>query len=347
MSRHLPGIIDLHEDISLNIRYATQKDFGVRNELHQGNSPVGFAVNNNIDLPRLREGNVRAVFGAIFGVTGTNLQNLESEEKYNFEKVSSIKTGLPGVIDQLGVYYQLASRFPRDLRIIHNYNEYQSAVSSNRIGIILHLEGIDFLNKEPDLLGAFISLGIRSVAFTWRNKNRFGSGNNTKGGLQELGRETIDYLHRNGVIFDLAHVNEQTFFEAAEVMDWPFIVSHTLCRGIVNNTRNISDQQIKLVAEKGGVIGLAPITAYLGGNRLVDYVAHFVYIKKLVGADYIAFGTDFDGMIDKEDEFIDGFEDVSKFPNLIEALDLAGFSEEDIEKICHTNVERVMSEVMK
>jgi len=180
------------------------------------------------------------------------------------------------------------------------------------------------------------------LALTWRNKNIFAGGNNTEAGLTEQGKKLLEKALQKGVIIDLAHSNQKTFFEAAEILQKPFAVSHTNCAAVFANSRNISDEQIELVAKKGGVVGVSAITEHLGGSTMADYIKHILYIVQLVGPDYVGFGTDFDGMVDPEDKFIAGFEDVSYFPNVLKALAETGLSSADIEKIAYKNWQRLI-----
>ena len=341
--------IDLHEDIALNVIYDTHKDIAKRYSLNKGYNEFGFPVHNNVDLPRLKEGGVKFVFASIFSLDKKSVANLTkiTNQGYNFSKLKKIKTGLEGAIEQLSYYYGVAEKLSSTLKIIKSKNDYFSVKKSkDKIGFILHSEGIDYFPDENSV-EIFYNLGLRSLALTWRNKNKFGGGNNVKGGLTDLGRVVLDKCQKLGIIIDLAHANTKTFFDVVNYIKKPPMVSHTNCYALQPHNRNLTDEQIKKIAEKGGVIGISVIYDQIGGTTIKDYVKHFIHIKKLVGVDYLAFGTDFDGLIDPDIIFLKNFEDVSQFDNVIKELEKSGFKESEIEKICYKNAERLILEYLK
>ena len=340
-------IIDLHQDVALNSLYSTGKDITKTYSLHQGSNNAGFAVNNNTDIPRLKKGNVKLIFSTIFSLDNKSIEMLakESPENYNFNKVFKIKSGLAGALEQYSYYFDIFSK-SKDLVHVKSKKNYLSLKSSKKIGFLIHLEGIDYFGNSLDFLDASFELGARSIALTWRNQNAFASGNSTTGGLTYLGKKIIKKIKAKKMIFDLAHANKKTFWDAMKFVDFPVIVSHSLCQAIVDNSRNIDDDQIKAVAKTGGLVGLAVIPDYIGGDKISDYIKHFVHISDLVGVNHVAFGTDFDGLIDKEDRFIKNFEDVSKYNNVLKGFKKAGFTNKDIEKFTHENVERVILQIL-
>lgn len=335
-------IIDLHQDIATNALYATGKDIGKRYSLHEGTVQVpGIAVNNNADIPRYREGNLKLVFGVVFSLDKESVDELNAlqQTEYDFSKMNGLKYGLSGAVEQLAYYHDVLHAYSNDLQLVRSRADYEDL--GGKIGVLLHLEGIDYI-ADLSLLESFYKMGVRSVAMTWRNKNVFASGNNVEGGLTDLGRELIGKTRELGMVFDLAHANPQTFWDAMEAIDFPFMVSHTLVNRIKENSRNLTDDQIKAVAERGGVVGIATIPDYMSGDTMDDYVDQFDYIVKLVGEDHVVFGTDFDGLVDPTDRFVQGFEDASMYQNVLQAFDKRGFSETAIEKIAYKNAERLI-----
>lgn len=342
-------IIDIHNDIAANVIEATQKDITQRHTLYEGTPQVpGLVAHNNVDLPRLREGNVKMVFATIFGLDQASFDELVAleQDEYNFEKLKQIKFGLAAARDQMEYYQTIFQHHPDQVVPIRAFDEYEELLNTPQIGMLLHLEGIDFVDRELQLLGEFYRAGVRSVALTWRNRNLFGGGNNVAGGLTDLGAKIIHRIEELGMIFDLAHANQATFWDAMEVITNPPIVSHALCEGICPNSRNLTDTQICAVVEKGGVIGLAAIPDYIGGDQLDDYVNHFEYVINLVGDDHVGFGTDFDGLVDPIDRFMDGFTGSDGFPNVITIFKQRGWSVDTISKISHRNIERIMQQVL-
>jgi len=336
-------VIDIHEDIALNALYSTTKDISKMHTLHQGFSKAGFPVNNNVDIPRLKKGKVKLVFSTIFSIDSGTIKELVKErpDNYNFEKLHNIKTDLSGALEQYAFYSKLFFDHKNKVIQIRTKNDYQELKKGNKIGILLHSEGVDYFQDVEDL-ELFHQFGLRSVALTWRNKNIFGGGNNSTRGLTKQGERLLKAAQEMGVIIDLAHANKETFYGALKIIKKPFFVSHTNCNAIFENSRNITDEQIRAVASRGGVIGVAPITEHMGGSSMEDYLDHIMHIVNLAGIEHVCFGTDFDGMVDPEDKFIKGFEDVSKFGNVQKGLTSRGLKKREVEKISFRNAERVI-----
>lgn len=341
-------VIDIHEDIALNAIYSTSKDISKKHTLHQGISKVGFPVNNNVDIPRLKKGQVKLVFSTIFSIDSLTIEELikDPSENYNFKKLRKVKTDLAGAIEQYAFYSKLFFDNKDKIQQIRTKKDYRELKKNNKVGILLHSEGTDYFQSVDDL-EVFYKFGLRSLALTWRNKNIFGGGNNSGRGLTKLGIELIRKTQQMGVIIDLAHANRKTFYNVLKQIKRPCFVSHTNCNAIHKNSRNITDQQIKAVASKGGVIGIAPITEHMGTNTLDGYLDHIMHVVSLVGAEHVCFGTDFDGMVDPEDKFIKGFEDVSKFGTVLKSLPERGLKKKDVDLISFKNAERVILENLK
>ena len=205
-------IIDAHEDIALNALHATQKDLGKRHTLHQGKNFSGFCVNNNSDLLRLREGDVKFVFSTIFSIDEATVEDLikNPSAPYNFSKLGKIKGGLLGIVEQIAFYSETLSRLHDQVEFVRSRKDYERIKKTpGKIGFILHSEGIDYFTGLDDF-EIFYRFGLRSLALTWRNKNIFGSGNNAKGGVTKIGKELLKTAQEKGVIIDLAHANAKT-----------------------------------------------------------------------------------------------------------------------------------------
>ena len=174
-------------------------------------------------------------------------------------------------------------------------------------------------------------------------------------GLTPMGKEIIHEMNKLGMMVDISHVADKTFYNALETSQAPLIASHSACRAITNVPRNMTDDMIKALAQKGGVIQVnfycpfisqksadahkdAPVRA-----TIADVVAHIDHVKQIAGIDAIGIGTDFDGI---ECAPI-GLDDVSKFPALTRALLEKGYSPADIKKIYGGNTLRLMRQVEK
>jgi membrane dipeptidase len=167
-------------------------------------------------------------------------------------------------------------------------------------------------------------------------------------GLTPLGKDIVREMNRLGMMVDISHVADKTFYDALETSQAPLIASHSACRAITDVARNLTDEMIKALAAKGGVIQINFFCNFVTrkpGVRatLADVVAHIDHVKQIAGIDAIGIGSDFDGI----DCAPEGLDDVSKFPSLTRALLAKGYSPADIKKIYGGNTLRLMRQVEK
>jgi membrane dipeptidase len=167
-----------------------------------------------------------------------------------------------------------------------------------RIGLILSLEGAEPLGLDPGLAGVFFELGVRMVGLTWNRRNAFadGAAESGRGGLSRLGHELVERLARLGVMVDLSHASEQTFADVLAHEAHPqVLVSHACCRAVHDTPRNVSDDQLRALADRDGVIGLMALPLAVDPERptierLVDHIDHAVSVA---GIEHVALGGDF------------------------------------------------------
>jgi microsomal dipeptidase-like Zn-dependent dipeptidase len=163
------------------------------------------------------------------------------------------------------------------------------------------------------------------------------------GGLSALGREAIREMNRVGMMVDLSHAAESTFYQAIEASATPIVCSHSSARALCDHPRNLTDDQLRALAASGGVVQTCLYDGFLrkeGGATIDDAVRHIVHMVRVAGIDHVGIGTDFDG-----DGGIIGCADASEVINLTRRLRAEGFTEEDIEKLWGGNFLRVMREV--
>lgn len=189
---------------------------------------------------------------------------------------------------------------------------------------------------------------MRYMTITWNNSTDWAvsaqDSRSTTVGLSDFGRQVIRTMDSLGIIIDVSHTGIKTIQDILQVTQNPIIATHSGARALRNHYRNLYDWQIQDIANRGGVIGIVFYPYFLNGTSnasINDVIAHIDYIKNLVGIDYVAIGSDFDGI-----EVVPlGLEDTSKFPNLTEALFERGYSREDIDKILYKNFKRVFEQV--
>jgi len=211
------------------------------------------------------------------------------------------------------------------------------------VAALLGIEGAHALEGNLDNVAAFARRGVRYLGLLHFSANEAGSpaygrGRRDGDGLTPWGIALVERCEAEGLIVDLAHINKRGFVDACRVAKRPPIVSHTGVLGAFEHWRNIDDEQLKLVADKGGVVGVIFCPRYVGGDGLEPVVRHLRHIVNVVGEDAAALGSDWDGFIVPTTPL----KDPRGLPLLTDAMLAAGFSRTAIGKILRENVVRVL-----
>ena len=236
-----------------------------------------------------------------------------------------------------------------DMEIVRNIEELKNAKKANKIGAFLSIEEGEVIKGSIDNLKKVYEMGIRILTITWNYKNKLGypnSGYTYKNeGLTKRGIEVVEECENLGIIPDVSHLSDAGFYDLIRVCKKPFIASHSNSRAITNHPRNLDDHMIKLLAEKGGIMGINFCSDFLGTesiSSIEEMIFHIKHIKNIGGIDVLAIGSDFDG-IQNEVEI----KDASEFNKLYVALKNNKFNETEIEKIFYKNVIRVFKDTLK
>jgi membrane dipeptidase len=230
-----------------------------------------------------------------------------------------------------------------------------------RIGLVLSLEGCEPLGADPSSIDVFWELGVRMVGLTWNRRNAFADGCSEPpgGGLSGLGRELVDRLAELGIAIDLAHASERTFEDVLERSgDAPVLVSHAGCRAVHDISRNLSDGQLRALAERGGVLGVMLIPFAVGEpatlNRAIDHVEH---AADVMGDGGVALGGDFTHQLSQAltgtrpdpmlppgllGEAIEGLSGPQEYGALVDALRRRGWDGERLDGVLRGNLLRVL-----
>jgi len=265
-------------------------------------------------------------------------------------------------------------------KLIHitSVEDIYKAKKGNKLGILFHFQGSAPFETDLNSIEVYHRLGVRMVQLCYNVKDFVGDGcaERTDCGLSEFGVKVIGELNRLGIVVDCSHTGYRTTMDAIEVSKKPVIVSHGNARSVCDSFRNLRDDQIKAIAQKGGVVGLVGYPDFVTKKRkptLEDLLDHADYIARLVGVEHISVGIDyFEGMAgvanDKDakalyDQMVDagvwnprdygpppfyfpeGIEMPDKLSNLSGGLLKRGYSEEDVKKILGLNLVRVFEEV--
>jgi membrane dipeptidase len=356
-------VIDTHDD-------TTQRLLDPKFDLSLRHS------DGNIDIPRMKEGGLSAIFFSIW--------------------ISSKITGPEAVkkaLDQIDAVRELVRKNPNDLVLATSGADIREAKKQHKIAVLMGVEGGHMMGNDLSVLRTFAALGVRYMTLTHMDNNEWADSSTDKpahNGLTDFGKDVIREMNRLGIIVDIAHVSDKTFYDALETSKAPIFSSHSSCRAICQAPRNMTDDMIRDLAKHGGVIQVNYHVGFLsqefrdyekahpetekeineevkkrcGDNEacklttgdqvvrdfmqagklpkvdwtvIVDHIDHAV---KIAGADHVGLGSDFDGAVMPL-----GMQDVSHIPQITDALLKKGYSESDIRKILGENTLRVLSQV--
>ena len=308
--------------------------------------PVGEELRTDTDLARLRAGGVDAQFFSVFA-------HSSYEGRAAHDRATQMLDAMQAQIRRHSEHLELATRADDVLRITR----------AGRIAALLGLEGGHAIASDLDHLREFHHRGIRYMTLTWSNTNAWADSSTDEarhGGLADFGRQVVREMNRLGMLVDLSHVSDATFYDALEVTKAPAILSHSSCRALVDHPRNVSDPMLRALAANGGVIMITFVEHYVDQAKagiwpsvrhfltnlgwedtpfeaVLDHIDHAV---RVAGVDHVGLGSDFDGTL-----FLpEGLKEVSDFPHLTAALLARGHSEQDVAKILGGNVLRILAE---
>ena len=227
-----------------------------------------------------------------------------------------------------------------------SYQDVESVYKSGKIGALMSIEEGGVLGGDLDKLKQAYQDGVRLITLTWNYPNGLGEphcGEQHKK-LTPKGIEFVEAMQDLGIIVDCSHLNDAGTEQLGDILDVPFVASHSNAREVTAHTRNLPDNLIKLIANKGGVIGLNFAQSFLGTSpvsRIEDIVKHGLYLINKGGEDVVALGTDFDGI--KPDTEI---KDASEMYRLYDAFKEAGLSVDQCEKLFSKNADRLLKEIL-
>lgn len=344
-------VFDGHNDTLLRlVRHADTFDF------------LGENADGHLDLPRAKRGGMVGGIFAIFtsfpedSPENENLWGMTfTEGGYRQDKHSAIdpayaETFTRDVIERLR---DLERRAQGALRVVERAAEIERNRAGGALSVVLHLEGAEAVREDLNNLEDFHRLGVRSLGLVWSRPNRFAEGvpfafpasPDTGPGLTQAGRALVAACNEMGILIDLAHINEQGFFDVAKHSRAPLVVSHSNAHAICPTARNLTDRQIDAVGASGGIIGLnfEPMMTVASATPVPDMplsqiVRHVEYIAGRVGIDHVGLGSDFDGTGMPE-----ALGDASGLQKLVQAVREAGFTEEEVEKVAWKNWLRVLA----
>jgi membrane dipeptidase len=329
------GVIDMHFDLPMDLYEKRDRKNVLQTEF----------------LPELQAGSISVIGAAIY-----------IEDRYLPD------SGLRVALDQIARLYAETAR-SEHFAICKTYEDIQNAHEAGKISLLITMEGAEPLGRDLNLSRVFYELGVRSIGLTHARSNAAGHGGafaatgSSPEGLTAFGRDVVRECERLGILIDLAHINPAGFEEILTITTKPLIVSHTNVRRYYDIERNISDAQIKMLGERGGVIGVNSIlvSPHEEESTMDRYIDHIEHIANLIGIDSVAIGFDFFEFIYRQwtesrqkelaakfttPHFIPDLRNHSHAGNLTRRLIERGFSDKDIEKILCGNWLRIFQEML-
>ena len=355
-------VLDTHDDTTQRF-FSKDYDLGKRN-------PEG-----HVDIPRMRDGGMNAIFFSIW--------------------IDGHIMGPPAVqkaLDQIDAVHEYVKKYPDEMALARTADDVRHVHAQGKIAALMGVEGGHMIGNDIRVVRIFADLGVRYITLSHFYNDEWADSSTDKpahNGLTDFGKDIVREMNRQGILVDISHVSDKTFYDALEVSKAPLLASHSSCRALCNHVRNMSDDMIAALAAKGGVIQInyeksfidqaykdaydketggvverlseltkdcnndescisremvklqQKLTAegklpHVSWERIIDHIDHAV---KLVGAEHVGLGSDFDGA-----DMPDGLEDCSKLPKITEALLRKGYSAGDLRKILGENTLRVMEQ---
>ncbi len=285
----------------------------------------------HVDLPRLRRGGVNLQFFALY-----------IEPQFKPDRATR------RVLQMLDAFYQQQSLNDDTLSVARNAGDIRSALRQGKVAALLSIEGGEALEGDLGVLRMLYRLGVRAIGLTWNERNQIADGVGEKsagGGLTDFGRQVVAEMNRLGMIIDVSHLSERSFWDTVGASGHPVIASHSNARVLCPHVRNLTDEQIRALAHNGGVMGINFSSEFLiqeGQASIADIVRHIEHVCALVGPGHVGLGADFDGITMPPGDL----PDVSHLPALTQTLSGRGFDEAAIRGFLGENFMRVIERVI-
>ncbi len=241
---------------------------------------------------------------------------------------------------------EITCQHKEHIAIAKDYVELVSHKETGRKSIMLGIENGIALEGDLKNLKHFADRGIVYMTLCHNGDNDIcdsAKGSNTHNGVSDFGKKVIREMNKLGIMVDLSHASEKSFYDALEISQQPIVCSHSSCRALCDHPRNLTDDQMRALAKKGGIMQITLYTGFLrsdGEATMEDVMAHLEHAIEVMGIDHVGIGTDFDG-----DGGVRGLANASELLNLTRQLMARGYSDDDIQKIWGGNFLQLMTKI--
>ena len=305
-------------------------------------------TNGHVNLPNCAKGGMKAGFFAIYSPMNRDVFDLSNLDPAVFDMpmppMMDEGLALTSAIGQAAIAHKLQDA--GQIEIVTDAPALARAFMADPIACILHLEGADCIGPDLLALDALYALGLRSLGIVWSRPTIFGDGvpfglgrdGDTGPGLTDDGKRLVARCKEMGILVDTSHLTMKGFWDVAEA-GVPLVATHSNACAVLNTTRNLTDDQLRLIGETGGIAGLnfgtifLTVEAWKTGKAPLDAcIKHLAHMVEIAGEDHVAIGSDFDGA-----PLPDGIASAADLPKLVQAMTDAGFGQTLIAKITHEN----------
>lgn len=238
---------------------------------------------------------------------------------------------------------ELADLYDREMacnadlvRPCRTFADLEAARAAGKVAAVLTVEEGGVCQGSLEKLETLHRRGVRMLTLTWNHENELGFPNGSDGGLKPFGYDCLARMEELGVVADVSHLSDRGFWDVCAAATRPFAASHSSCRALWPHRRNLTDEMIRAVADRGGIVGVNFYAAFLADGettRTEDIVRHLAHLRDVGGLEVCALGSDFDG-ITCPLEMVDA----AGMDQLVQALDRGGFTQREIDKLCWENV---------
>lgn len=303
-----------------------------------------------VDLPKAKQGGLAGGLCAIFPPSTD-----ETPDKDGILPALSHRDALKSTMEMADILLKIEAQAPEKFKICKSAKEIRQAFEQKQFAAVFHIEGAEAISDSFEELSMLYERGLRSLGPVWSRPNifafgvpfRFPSSPDIGPGLTEAGKRLIKACNKLRIMIDLSHMNEKGFFDIAKISDAPLVASHSNAYRLSQQSRNLTDEQLRTIRDSNGLVGINFGVKFLrkDGQRNTDtpletIVDHIRYMVDLIGIDHVGFGSDFDGTTIPSD-----LENCSSMPKLIEAMEKAGFHKDEITKIAARNWVSVLERI--
>jgi membrane dipeptidase len=325
-------------------------------EAQDGRSFFARSDDGHLDLPRAEEAGFA---GGLFAVFVPDESESTSEAHGRAELVETPSGSYPGqgyamqvAVSMMAKLYRLEAGSGGRARVVRTADELDNCLREGVLAAVLHFEGAEAIDPQLDALLVFYQAGLRSLGIVWSRPNAFGYGvpfefpssPDTGPGLTNAGKDLVQACNQLGILVDVSHLNEQGFWDVAEISDAPLVATHSAAHALCPSSRNLTDSQLDAVGETGGLVGVNFHVGFLRADGeenedtpIATIVQHIDYIAERIGVEHVGLGSDFDGATMPIE-----LGDVTGLPRLIAALDSSGYDDAELRLITHGNWQRVL-----